>query len=655
MTQYPAPIPAIHAGLQSAVPDGALTISGWAETYRYIPLESVANPSLAGRWKNSTTPYLVAIMDAVNDPTVNEILFIASSQVGKTETANNIIGYYIHIDPAKIIYCAETEPKAEAWGIEKFDPMVAATPVLTSRVDPPTSRTSGNTTKRKRFKNGMLNIVHASSPSELSSRPARVIILDEEDAYLPTREGSATSLVEARMKTAGDQKKLIRITTPRTKELSPIYVAWQNSTQEKYFVPCPHCGTYQVLNWRNNEGGFVKWDSEEAAKDAYYVCEQGCEILHDEKPFMLARGEWRVTKLSYKGNRRSFWINEIYSPFTTWGDMAIGWLEANQAMKEHRDPSKLQVFLNTRLAQWWEEIGETVDYQNLDSHIEEYDAEVPTGVLCLTAATDVQGNRLECEVQGWSRDRENWRIAYFVLYGDPALPAVWESLYDVLDAEYETANGVMKISAATVDTGGHYSTEAYKFCKANAGRRWFAVKGSSTAGKPIISKPSRNNRFGVRLFLVGTDTAKDTIFGQLQVDEPGPGYCHFPADPAQGEQYDTKYFQQLCSEKKIIKYTGGQPKPKYVKIGKQGETETSGGKEITATRNEALDIAVYNLAALEILNPSFKALAKRIGNLPAKQEKNGELPEKNDTVTRNNPNPHGVSTFRSGGGWTSNY
>jgi Bacteriophage tail assembly protein len=615
---------AIKAGLESGIPEGSLTVSRWAETYRVVSLDRVANPSLAGKWKNSVTPYLPEIMDAIHSPDVREILLIKSAQIAGTEAICNIIGYKIHIDPTKMIYCAETEGKARAWKVEAFDPMVRDTPILSDgRVSSTKSRSAENTSTRVIFRNGMLHIAWATSPSELSSRAAQIIFLDEEDAYQPTNEGSPTDLAQARMKTAGDLARLVRVTTPRTKEISPTYIAWLNSTQEKYFVPCPHCGTFQVLQWRAENGGVV-WD-EDDYENAYYVCEQGCMIVHDEKKDMLSRGEWRVTNPEYVGHRRSFWINEIYSPFTTWGDMALGWIEANQAWKQHKDKSKLQVFLNTRLAEWWEDLGERIDYQDLGDHVEVYDAEVPSGVLVLTAAADVQGDRIECEVQGFGRDNESWRIAYFVLYGNPALPDIWEDLYDILDAEYESANGVMKIKCACIDSGGHHSKEVYQFCKNNAGRRWYAIKGASTAGNPIVSKPRRNNKQGVRLFIVGTDTAKDTIFANLQVDERGPGYCHFPAEPYQGEQYDTKYFQMLCSEKKILHYPSGLPKYKYVKINPKGD-------EAQSARNEALDIAVYNLAALAILNPNYKALAKRLHNLPEKGENKGAISQNNDNI-----------------------
>jgi len=103
----------ISEGLASAIPEKALTVSEWAEKYRFVPEERVANLSLAGRWSNSVTPYLVGIMDAVTEPGVNEIVFLKSSQLGGSEMLSNVIGYFIHMDPATILYVCENEGKAK--------------------------------------------------------------------------------------------------------------------------------------------------------------------------------------------------------------------------------------------------------------------------------------------------------------------------------------------------------------------------------------------------------------------------------------------------------------------------------------------------------------------------------------------------------------
>jgi phage terminase large subunit GpA-like protein len=626
---------AIRSGLESAIP-GALTVSQWAAQYRVISPERVANPANAGRWRNEKTPYLVEIMDAVHDPAVNEVGFLKSSQVAGSESAANIIGYFSHIDPSTILYVAETEPKAEAFSNELIDPMIRDTEVLRNIYGDPKSRDKSNTTKVKKFRGGSLFIGWATSASSLSSRPVRIVILDECDAYPSTNEGDPIKLAEARTKTAGDQRKIIYITTPRDRDSSRMLVIWENSTQEKYFVPCPDCDGFQVLAWSN-----VKWEDDPL--DAYYICEHcGVIIEHEAKFEMLARGQWRSTNPEYSGNRRFFWINEIYSPFTTWGDMAAAFLEAKEDFTKHRDNSALQVFINTRLAEWWEDKGEQIDYGDLSWHREEYDAQVPDGVLMLTAGVDIQKDRIEVEIVGWGRDNESWSIGYFVIYGEPGndaapgaepdrnptLPAVWNELRDILDDEYESALGMFKIARVCIDTG-YLSDYAYKFCRKNQGRGWYPVKSSATAWVPAIYKKSKN-RMGGTMFSIGADTIKDEIFGLLQVEDRGPGYCHFPAT----DFYNDTYFQQLCSERKITKNIAGVETKKYIKVKPSGEFKHGKSGEIieARSRNEALDCRVYATAARCINPPNYKRLQENLEQIAKNYENNGENPTKNVNI-----------------------
>lgn len=570
-----------RSGLESAIPEGELTISKWAEQYRHVSLDRVADPSLAGRWKNSTTPYLVGIMDAVTEPDVNEILFLKSSQVGGTECINNILGYYIHIDPATIQYICENEGKARAWSVESFAPMIRDTPVLAQIFGEARERDSTNMIESKAFRGGHFALGWATSPATLSSRPRRVILTDETDAFEPTKEGDPIKLAEARTKTAGSQRKIIHVTTPRNKETSRIFPMWEDSTQAKYFVPCPGCDEFQVLEWKN-----CHWD--EDPNDAYMACIHcGVAIENSDKLEMIARGRWEITNPEYRGKRRGFWICELYSPFTSWGEMAVAFLEA----KKHRDT--LKVFVNTRLAEFWEEQGEEIEFADLTFKREIYEAEVPNGVLLLTAGVDVQDDRIEVEIVGWGRDNESWSIDYHVIYGSPGLFDVWDSLTDYLLTEFIDASGnPRRVKSVCVDSGGHHTDMVYKFTKANAGRRWFAVKGANVSGQPLVARPKLVGKNKSRLFMVGTDTAKDEIFSYLRVAEAGsPGYCHFPEDR------DESYFKMLCAEKKITKYTMGVARQVYVKVSE-------------SARNEALDLRVYATAARAIINPNFEKLAK---------------------------------------------
>jgi len=210
----------------------------------------------------------------------------------------------------------------------------------------------------------------------------------------------------------------------------------------------------------------------------------------------------------------------------------------------------------------------------------------------------VQDDRLEVEVVGWGDDQESWGIRYQVLYGDPAGPELWDRLDQLLISEFTHESGnKLRIAAATIDSGGHFTQQVYRFCKPRFRRRVYAVKGIGGGGKPLVGRPSRSNQGNVHLYPVGVDTAKDLIIGRLRIKEPGPGYCHFPVD------YNDDYFTQLTSEHCVTRYTQGIPRRVWM-------------KKSSGRRNEALDIRVYNHAAYEILNPNIKALRTRLAPVP---------------------------------------
>ena len=603
-------INAFSEAISIAIPEAFLTVSMWAATYRYMSPERSARP---GRWRNELVPYLVEIMDSATKPGVREIVLVKSAQIAGTECANNIIGYFMHADPSPILYVCETEPKAEAWSKESLAPMIRDTPVLAEIVSDAHSRDSGNTIGEKSFPGGHLAIGHATSAATLSSRPRRVVILDERDAYKPTSEGDPAKLAEKRTTTFPDAL-IFKPSTPRDRlenppgsppdapRYSPIELEYENSDKCKYWVPCPHCGEYQVLEWAR-----VKWDSEETVLDAYYVCVNGCMIEHEYKEGMIALGvgQWRAEK-PFTG-RRGFYVWEGYSPFVTWGEMAKNFLEAK------KNKETLKVFVNTSLAEGWEDHTSQASVSDLEDRREAYGDLLPDGVLVLTAGVDVQGDRLEVEIVGWGMDEESWSIDYHVLVGDPSQVTVWNELKEVLTREYEYEVPIagseedgaahvhqLRVAAACIDSGGHHTDEVYRFCRKNAGRRWYAIKGANTPGKPLVSKPTLQGRPPVKLYTVGTETAKDTLAAHLLVEEPGPGFCHFPTEFERGglTLYGKAYFKQLRSERVIVKHSHGVSMRRWEKI-KPG------------ARNEALDNRVYAMAARAILNPDFRRLMKR--------------------------------------------
>lgn len=551
-------------------------MSEWADEYRFLSKESSAEP---GRWYTNRAPYQHGLMDAVNDPKVETVVIMSAAQVGKTEIINNIVGYYIHQDPSPILLIQPTLQMGEAWSKDRLMPMARDSKVFGDLISTDKKRDGGNTILHKVFPGGHITIAGANSPASLASRPIRIVMMDEVDRYPLSagEEGDPVNLARKRTTTFWN-RKIVMVSTPTIKGQSRIEAAFESSDKRKYYVPCPQCGHKQTLSWQS-----VKWPKG-CPEEAYYVCSQnGCVITDADKPNMLKGGEWRATA-PFSGTA-GFHLNELYSPWVTLAEIACNFMEAKKL------PETLKTFTNTALAETWDtnNEGEGVEEQLLRKRCENYRDELPIGVLFLTCGVDVQDDRIEGEIVGWGRDRESWSIEYFVIHGNPALQSVWEDLYRKLTTPIMHRLGITREIAATcIDTGGHYTDEVYKFCsKYRRSIRVFAIKGASQMGKHLVSKPTSNNRFGVGLHLVGTDTAKELIYSRLKVEQPGPGYCHFP------NWYDDEFFKQLTAEKFVKKYEKGRTKMEWRK---------------TRKRNEALDCRVYNLAAYEILKPNINPI-----------------------------------------------
>lgn len=571
--------------VKAVAPPPVLTVSQWADRYRKLSAESAAEP---GQWSTKRAPYQKEIMDAVNDPACEDVVIMSSAQVGKTELVLNIIGYYIAHDPAPMLVVQPTIEMGQTFSKDRLAPMIRDTPSLMDRVWEVKSRVSGNTILHKAFPGGHVTIAGANSAASLASRPVRIVLMDEVDRYPPSAgsEGNPVKLAEKRT-TAFWNRKKIKVSTPGMKATSQIYKEWLSGTMEEWNVSCPCCGEYQPYEW-----GRVRFS------DATMEC-QNCHKHVKETGWKQSAGKY-IANHPERRKKRSFHLNELASPWKHWEDIIQEWKEANQEYKEYGDTYKLQTFINTALGEPWEERGKSADSNSILDRREEYAAELPDGVLMLTAAVDVQDDRFEIEIVGWGKGCESWGIWYSKLYGDLENARIWDRLEEYLDKEFYFGSGSGLLIACTcVDTGGHYTTQCYKWLRAmeRKGKRIYGVKGMGGMGIPLIHNLSRNNAYRVPLFILGVDSGKELVMTRLNIREKGPGYCHFPLDPQRG--YDEEYIKGLNSEQRVTKMKDGRAVIKW-------EKKVSGG------RNEPLDLRNYNTAAAEILQPDFDVLEKKV-------------------------------------------
>lgn len=555
-------------------PPPVLSVSEWADEFRVVPSYS-AEP---GRWVTAKTPYLREIMDSFSDPSVNKVVFMKCARIGATEAGLNLIGYFIAQDPAPIFIVQPTVDDAKDFSKEQLGPTIEDTDVLRRVVSRQSSRESGNTIQSKLFPGGALYLVGANSPRGFRRRTARVVVLEEVDGYPPSAgtEGSQIKLAERRATTYQHRAKVYINSSPALKGPveeggSQIEAEYTNSDQRRYHVPCPDCGHRQVLTW-----GQLRYEGLEAP---HYAC-VGCGVLIPEsKKFtMITAGSWVPTNPGH--TTRGYHINALYSPWVSWAKLRDEFVEAGS------DQGKLQVFINTALGETWEDRGGTKNADALESRREPYEAPIPPGVVVVTIGVDVQEDRLEYVARGWGRGEESWMLERGIIPGDPTIPETQDtSPWKALSAARER----WRADAMCIDSG-YNPDSVYRYARPRYGQRVYVTRGYSEPGKPLVNlRPSRNNKARCPVFYVGTDAAKDSIYGRIKIALMGPLYWHFPLNGTA----DRDYFEQLTSEKRLRVNVNGRWVSRY---------SCPSGR-----RNEVLDCECGNLVALRLLNPKLDA------------------------------------------------
>src|SRR4051812_13142834 len=494
-------------------PDPDLTISEWADAHRILSPESSAEH---GPWRTERVPYTREIMDALS-PTdaTTEVTFVAGTQVAKTETGNNFIGYIIDVAPGPAMMVYPTSNTGKRTSKTRLAKMIEAMPGLRGKISDK-QRDSANSASLKQFPGGVLVIAGANSAAELKSQPVRYIFEDEVDEYPDDVDGQgpADELAEKRADTFERNKKIYRTSTTTIKGRSKIWRHWEKSDKRRYHVPCPHCQERQVLVWtqmrwetrkrwevvRSDDGVIVEVpEGTEGAKprdtgeviEVWYECGHcSARIEEHHKAWMLERGAWIAEAPWVKGHA-GFHLSALYSP--------LGWYSWTTAVKKRleadKDPSKklLKTWTNTVAAEPYADEGEKVSDLTLkeralgDAQRPAYRlGTVPRFALLLSAAVDVQHDRLEVAVKGWGREKESCLVDYQVIHGNTETAAPWEALDEYHGKKFPHANGAeLRITAMAVDSG--YRTQTvYDWCRLRSHRHIFPVKGQTTPGKRIL-------------------------------------------------------------------------------------------------------------------------------------------------------------------------
>lgn len=589
---------AIRRAMRKAKPLPYMSLSEWSLKFARLPK---GESNRHGKFSFRGFEYQIEPMDCVSDPKVRKTILMWASQMGKTRIQFNGIGFFAHYDPSAQLMIYPSVDNAEKVSRARIAPFIEETPVLKDIFPDPKSRDSGNTILQKQYPGGQLILVGANAPSGLASFPIRVLWPDEVDRWEDSagEEGAPLPIAEKRQ-SKFPNRVTVMASSPGIEQTSVIEPEFRNSDQRYYFVPCPHCGTKQILKWAN-----LKWPSptngaeRHDPKGCWYECEECCGvILERHKAEMLRKGEWRATARSIDGKTAGFHLSCLYALEPKWEDLIVEWVNSEGK------PQDRKVFINTRLAETWKVRGETAEVGEIQKRAEVYPCaedgtrRLPEGVLVLTAGVDTQKDRFEVSIWGWGLNEQAWLIDHKILRGDPSKKPLQDELVEALSVGYQHSDGdTLRPVVTLLDAFGRYTKEMYDFTRRNEMRRIYACKGVGGVGRPAAGGATRVGvRKNILLYPVGVDTVKETIYHRLREAKPEePGYIHFPIAACA----DTGYFAQLTSEQLVEEKKGGKTQLVWVK--KPG------------VRNETLDCAVYAFAAKEVLNPALEVIAKKRG------------------------------------------
>ncbi|MCT7489115.1 phage terminase large subunit family protein [Aliarcobacter cryaerophilus] len=562
-------------------PDPLMTVSEWADAYRVLPSESSSEP---GQYRTDRMPYLeeIAYELSPQSPTA-EITVIKGTQLGFTELGNNMLFCYADLYPCPMLQILPTESAVRTHSSSKLWASIKATPRLKDLFRARKTK-DGSSITSLLFKGGSIALGWSNSAATFASMSRRIVINDDVDRWADEIEGGdPLDLAKNRAEAFPNNKKIYNNSSPGKKHNSKILPKYESSSQALYTMRCPHCGEDVVFE---KDGFKFTYDEEyRLTDDVVFVCSNnGCIIEEHQKYEMMkkengSRYVHKYPEREHKGYR----VPSYYSPFAKWNEIFQSFLDARKEQKEKKVSIKMAGWVNTKDANVWVEKIKKLDVKEFLDRPEDYNADVPNGAYILTAGVDTQNDRLEVEVVGWGKYGESWSIAKYILDGDPKFPKVWQKLDNILQSTYKHESGIdMKILGMGIDSGGQRTDFVYSYCKTRVEQNVFCMKGDNSVETPILKSGISKSKDGsLRVYLVGVNSAKDVVYGQLTTKDVGPGFMHFPKKP----EYNESHFKQLTTEVK---------------------NKTSGRWENPLqARNEALDIRVYAMATLRILENQY--------------------------------------------------
>lgn len=589
-------------------------------------------------------------------------LFLAGGQMVPTHNSDMFFNWLTHTaicDPADMMHVLMTQSVARDWSQKDLRRAFRHSTKLGETVAPGRHNQS---THSIRFLSGMHVLVKWPTITELSGKTVGRNWISDYDRIPESidGEGNAYDLTAKRGQTFRRNAMTVAESSPgfdiedpkwmaKTPHEAPptkgILALYNRGDRRFWYWRCPHCAEafephFKHLRWPDSN------DHVEAAEAAFMACPKcGGVIYHDSrhgipgkhelnqitegnatwvrdgqlwipKQHAYEKGGGTIEGKPFRSDIASFWLKGPAASFTTWRELVLKYLKAEDEYERTGSQEALKTTVNTDQGMPFTPKGlETGRMpEDVKATAKDFGVQVvPEGVRFLEATIDVQASRFEVQVMGFSEGGDITVIDRFAIKKSARLdedgerervrPASyvedWKLLIDqVILKTYPLGDGSgrrMAIKMTGCDSGGmsdkkndsSVTKNAYEFYRMlrdsdgsefpkNLHRQFQLLKGGSnkTAPRVQLTHPdserkdrSAGARGEIPVLILNTMALKDQLNVMMDRKVPGGGMIRFP------DWLPDWFWHEICAEVR----------------GADGWTA------LTA-RNEAWDLLVYAIA-----------------------------------------------------------
>lgn len=517
----------------------------YSENYRFIRSSTDTQKT---KWKRDLTPYLVPVMDALDNPNVRGVVVPKPARSGGTVVAENYALKMCEFGPSGDIMWYLAGPKeVESYSDRTFKHIFEDHEGVAAKIG---KGPSDNKLTMKKVGGRSIELMVMSAQTT-TNRQALFIVFDEPDSYNKKFASNFMDQGEDRQRMLGSSAKIYACAHADIGWSGGIAQAWVQSSRGILIMRCPDClgyaSPYPTKHWpdvlrfklfykksppRTPVGERIRMASKTAAMlcphcgsllndDQRHAMIDTSAFMHDGQSLDIEAG---IIGDPVQSDTMGFWIHVLNVKQVTLAKLAA---KLEGALEHHERTTKTekikQVMVRT-FGEVFEGVGDItgLSAESLRKRVNELAkaeenerpvdyrmGEAPDGVMLVTAAVDTGGKKFDVLIKGWDLQRRSWLIDRFTIrqrrHSDGVMrdirPDKVQDDWNVLESQVidrliplqSDPSKALPIAITVIDSGDGKSTwKAYEFARRMDRKRWGnwrkvrCIKGAKSPNAPDL-------------------------------------------------------------------------------------------------------------------------------------------------------------------------